>query len=114
MHKISSKSGPTQRAANNWESAHFHLCLPVLAIRARAARPFRPGPNGVQAGILRGLELVPSKWRCLIPPTSPLRGLPLRGVRDGYPCKPRRPSRPGGGQAANRWAALMEEKELFT
>jgi len=24
----------------------------------------------VQAGSLRGLRLVPAKWRCLVPPTS--------------------------------------------
>ena len=37
-----------------------------------AARPFRPGPNGVQAGSLPGLELVPEKWRCLGPGCQPL------------------------------------------
>src|SRR5215208_5105826 len=39
------------------------------------------GQLGVCAfsGSLRGLELVPLKWRCLVPPTS---GYPMRNTRD--------------------------------
>jgi len=49
---------------------------------------------GAFSGSLRGLELVPAKWHCLVPPTS-------------TPQK-------HAGHNASRWAAVMEEKELFT
>ena len=41
---ITIKHCPTQRAPDGWESAAF-------------------------SSSLRGLKLVPSKWRCLVPPT---------------------------------------------
>jgi len=44
---------------------------------------------GAFSGTLRGLKLIPSKRRCLVPPTSPhdpRQGAP-RGLRDGYSAK---------------------------
>ena len=64
-----------------WWDCRFAAC----AFSPVPARPGVPGQGGkVQAGNLCGLKSVPSKGRCLVPPTS------------GYPYKPRRPSRPGG------------------
>ena len=34
--------------------------------------------SGQAGGSLRGLKLVPSKWRCLVPPTSPHQGATRR------------------------------------
>jgi hypothetical protein len=41
------------------------------AVRGDGVRVFTCACGKVQAGTLRGLEWVPSKWRYLIPPTSP-------------------------------------------
>jgi len=44
------------------------------------------GVVGLFSGSLCGLELVPSNCRCLVPPTSPLRGCYATGIkiiRDG-------------------------------
>lgn len=45
MVSIKDKRRPTQRAPDKWESVRFQATL-------------------------RGLKLVPAKWRCLVPPTS--------------------------------------------
>ena len=62
------------------------------------------------SGSLRGLELVPSKWRYLVPPTSPHQGANATGTP--YPRK--RAFGKHAGQAASRWAALAgSEFSLF-
>jgi len=71
-----------------------------------AARDLRRAPDprkstgamvagvGAFSGSLRGLELVPSKWRCLVPPTSPHH--PRQGAPRGCYATGN----------AHRWAAL--------
>jgi hypothetical protein len=51
------------------------MCAPDLGVYAAfspvpAATPVRLTGAGVQASIFRGLELIPSKWRCLVLPTD--------------------------------------------
>jgi hypothetical protein len=57
---------------------------------------------------LRGLKLVPSKWRCLVPPgcrlAKPCRDTPalIRVLRNGYPAESMRGLRtPLGGRTIN-------------
>jgi hypothetical protein len=52
---------PTQRAPDPWKSTRTI----VVGV-------------GAFSGSLRGLELVPLKWRCLVPPTSPHQGATQR------------------------------------
>jgi hypothetical protein len=49
----------------------------VVAAERAAGRDGVRTPYG-QSGCLRGLELAPSKWRSLVPPTSPHH--PCQGV----------------------------------
>ena len=78
-----------------------HLAVPPnTACTPPSARPtpaLTPGASVGQSGNLRGLRLIPLKYRYLVPPTStPVEAYPYRELRKRKPLALYSPNKIGG------------------
>jgi hypothetical protein len=76
---------PTQRALDPRKSTETTPALHQTQCGASVVVGLLPvGTACAFSSSLRGSKLVPSKWRCLVPPTSPHQGATPRVPRRGH------------------------------